>query len=98
MKTKQLLTAVLTAAFALPLAAHAADTKSTTENVKEAVSDSAITAKIKAEYAKDKDVSATKIKVDTDNKGIVTLSGTAKSKAEADKAAMIARDTKGVAS
>ena len=54
--------------------------------------------KIKAEYAKDKDVSALNIKVDTDDKGVVTLSGNAKSKAEADKAVMIARDTKGVTS
>ena len=57
-----------------------------------------ITARIKTEYAKDKDVSALNIKVDTDDKGVVTLSGTAKSKAEADKAVRIARDTKGVSS
>ncbi len=36
------------------------------------------------------------IKVDTDNKGVVTLSGNAKSQAEADKAASIARATSGV--
>jgi osmotically-inducible protein OsmY len=38
------------------------------------------------------------IKVDTDDKGVVTLSGKAKSKAEADQAVKIARDTKGVTS
>ena len=38
------------------------------------------------------------IRVDTDAKGIVTLTGNAKSKAEVDKAVKIARDTKGVAS
>jgi osmotically-inducible protein OsmY len=59
--------------------------------------DAAITTKIKTEYAKDKLVSATKIKVDT-NKGVVQLSGVAKSKAEADKAAEIAKNTKGVTS
>ena len=68
------------------------------ENVKEAVADSVITTKIKAEYAKDKQVSALNIKVDTDDKGVVTLSGKAKSTAEADKAVKIARDTKGVTS
>lgn len=81
-----------------PVAGYAAETKSTTASVKEHVSDSVITARIKTEYAKDKDVSALNIKVDTDDKGVVTLSGTAKSKAEADKAVRIARDTKGVSS
>lgn len=68
------------------------------ESVKENVGDAVITTKIKAEFAKDKDVSALNIKVDTDDKGVVTLSGKAKSKAEADKAVKIARDTKGVSS
>jgi osmotically-inducible protein OsmY len=81
-----------------PVAGHAADTKSATESVKTNVGDSVITTRIKAAYAKDKDVSALNIKVDTDNKGVVTLSGNAKSKAEADKAVKIARDTKGVSS
>jgi osmotically-inducible protein OsmY len=68
------------------------------ESVKQNVGDAVITTKIKAEYAKDKDVSALKIKVDTDDSGLVTLSGNAKSRAEADKAVRIARDTKGVSS
>jgi osmotically-inducible protein OsmY len=55
-----------------------------------------ITTKIKAAMAKDKQVSAMHIKVDTDNKGVVTLSGKAKSQAEADKAVSIARNTEGV--
>jgi hyperosmotically inducible protein len=59
--------------------------------------DALITTKIKAEHAKDKDVSATKISVDTTN-GVVTLSGTAKSKAEADKAVTLAKNVKGVTS
>ena len=59
--------------------------------------DALITTKIKAEHAKDKDVSATKISVDTTN-GVVTLGGTAKSKAEADKAVTLAKNVKGVTS
>jgi hyperosmotically inducible protein len=59
--------------------------------------DALITTKIKAEYAKDKAVSATNIKVDTNN-GVVTLSGAAKSKAEADKAVQLARNIKDVKS
>ena len=72
--------------------------KSMTESVKENVGDAVITTKIKAEYAKDKTVSAMHVKVDTDDKGMVTLSGTAKSKAESDQAVKLARDTKGVTS
>jgi hyperosmotically inducible protein len=97
MNTK-IATTLLIAALIAPVASYAADSKSTTETIKENVGDAVITTKIKAEYAKDKDVSAMKIKVDTDDKGIVTLSGTAASRAEADKAVRIARDTKGVSS
>lgn len=86
------------AVLSVPVAALAADGKTTTESVKENVGDAAITTKVKAAYAKDKDVSATSIKVDTDNKGVVTLSGTAKSKAEADKAVSLAKGVSGVTS
>jgi osmotically-inducible protein OsmY len=86
------------AALIAPVAGYAADTKSVTESVKVNVGDAVITTRIKAEFAKDKQVSALNIKVDTDNKGVVTLSGKAKNKAEADKAVKIARDTKGVSS
>jgi hyperosmotically inducible periplasmic protein len=88
-------------ALLVPVAGYAADTKETpsktTESAKEVVSDSMITTKIKAEFASDKQVSAMNIKVDTD-KGVVKLSGNAKSKDEADKAASIAKNTKGVVS
>jgi len=62
-----------------------------------AVSDAAITTKVKAKFAADKQVSATNIHVDTDN-GVVKLTGTAKSQDEAMKAADIAKATEGVAS
>jgi len=65
--------------------------------VGEKIDDAVITTKIKAEMAKDKEVSATSIKVETE-KGVVQLSGTAKSRTEADKAVVIARSVKGVAS
>ena len=48
--------------------------------------------------AKDKTVSATHIKVETDANGVVQLSGTAKSQAEADKAVSLAKGVKGVTS
>ena len=103
MNTK-LATALVIGALLAPVAGYAAEksvtksVKETVADVKETVADSVITTKIKAEFAKDKQVSALNIKVDTDDKGVVTLSGKAKSKAEADKAVKIARDTKGVTS
>ena len=62
-----------------------------------ALSDAAITTKVKAKFAAGGTVSATKIHVDTDN-GVVKLTGTAKSQDEAAKAAEIAKSTEGVAS
>jgi len=85
---------LLIGALAMPVAVFAADG----DSVKTELSDSVITTKVKAEFAKDKAVSATHVKVDTDSNGVVTLSGTAKSKAEADKAVTIAKNTKGVTS
>lgn len=60
------------------------------------VKDSAITAKIKANLAKEKLSSLKNIRVDTDGKGEVTLSGYASSQAEIDKAISVARATEGV--
>jgi len=93
MNRKFATTALLVGALTLPaLALAAGETPATF------VKDSVITAKIKAEMIKDPLVSATAIKVDTDANGVVQLSGTAKSKAEAAKAVQIAQSTKGVAS
>ncbi len=89
-------TTLVIAALILPVAGYAADLKAMKESVKENVGDAVITGKIKAEFAKDKLVKARNIRVDTDDKGVVTLSGNARSKAEADQAVRIARDTKGV--
>lgn len=76
----------------------AADEKGGTRAaVKEEMTDAGITTRIKTEYAKDKEVSAMKISVDTE-KGVVKLTGNAKSKSEADKAEQIAKNTKGVTS
>ena len=71
--------------------------KGTAPASKDGSPDALITTKIKAEYAKDKAVSAMNIKVDTNN-GVVTLGGTAKSKAEADKAVQLAKAVKDVKS
>jgi osmotically-inducible protein OsmY len=59
------------------------------------VDDAWITTKVKSEMVADKDVKAHKIDVDTKN-GVVTLTGTAASWQEANKATDIARSVKGV--
>jgi hyperosmotically inducible periplasmic protein len=99
MKAKLAAACIMAGALLVPVAGYTADTKepSKMDAAKEVVDDSVITTKIKAEFAKDKEVSAMNIKVDTD-KGMVKLSGSAKSKDEADKAASIAKNTKGVVS
>lgn len=57
--------------------------------------DAGITTAVKAKFAEDKTVAATSISVETMN-GNVQLSGFAKNQAEKDRAAALARDTKGV--
>jgi osmotically-inducible protein OsmY len=69
--------------------------QATGQDAKRVVTDSVITTRVKAKYAVDETVKATKIKVDT-KRGIVTLSGNAMSKAEADRAVAMARETDGV--
>ena len=61
----------------------------------EVVTDAAITSAVKTKMLADPTVKGLKIDVDTNN-GVVTLNGDVTSKAEMDKATMIARDTKGV--
>ena|SRR5688572_13242036 len=108
MSRKLATTALVIGALALPsLALAAGDGKlaqtsppqtaaNPPDSPKTLLKDSVITAKIKAEFMKDPAVRALAIKVDTDDKGIVQLSGTAKSQGEADKAVKIAQATKGV--
>jgi len=65
--------------------------------VGEYVDDATITTKVKAKFVESKAVAASSISVETLN-GTVLLSGFAKSQAEKDSAAAIARDVKGVKS
>jgi len=82
---------------ALPLAGHAADDRDSDRSSPKAwVKDSVITAKIKSELAAKKVSSLVHIKVDTDDKGAVLLSGNARTMAEVTQAETIARSVKGV--
>jgi hyperosmotically inducible protein len=95
MKTIKHLAAILALGLLFtPVAGYSADKEPF--SVGEFVSDSIITTKIKAEYAKDKHVSAMDIKVDTDKDGVVVLSGTADSRSEVEKAVSIAKSVEGV--
>lgn len=62
-----------------------------------AVGDAAITSAVKTRFLADTTVKGMKVDVDTDN-GVVTLNGTVSSRAEADRAMMLARNTEGVKS
>jgi hyperosmotically inducible periplasmic protein len=57
--------------------------------------DAAITSAVKAKFLADTNVSGLRIDVDTSD-GVVTLTGNVSSKAEADRAMMLARNTEGV--
>ena len=81
-----------------PVAAYAEDTNQDKDRANPAtfVKDSAITTKIKAKLAAGNLASLKDIKVDTDQNGVVWMSGTVKSQTEADQAISIARNTEGV--
>lgn len=96
MKVKTTATFLVVGGLMLPAVGFSAGNDTDRSHPSAYVKDSVVTAKIKAKLAKDKMTSATHIKVDTDNSGIVMLSGTAKSQAEADRAVEIARATDGV--
>lgn len=96
MNTKITTSALLIGASLLPVAGYSADSDSDRSSPTAFVKDSVITTKIKAKLAAEKISSVAHIRVDTDNKGVVTLSGKAKNQSEADKAASIARNVEGV--
>lgn len=98
MKIKLATTCFILGTVLAPLAAHAADSDSDRTHPVTFVKDSVITVKIKAKLADEKMSSLKNIKVDTDAKGEVVLSGKVKTQEEADKAASIAQATEGVTS
>ncbi len=96
MNTKIAAGLLVAGALMLPLAGYAADGDSDRSSPKAFVKDSVITAKIKADLAGEKMSSLVKIGVDTDNSGVVVLSGFAADQKAIDKAVAIARGVKGV--
>jgi hyperosmotically inducible protein len=84
-----------TASAGASLGSAADNTKAMGASAADKVDDASITAKVNAGLAKDKDLSAIKIDVDTQN-GVVTLSGPAPSATAKERASQIARAVKGV--
>jgi hyperosmotically inducible protein len=98
MNTKLAACCLITGALLLPITSFCADSDSDRSSPKAFAKDSAITTKIKAALAEEKLSSLVRISVDTDNNGMVTLTGTAATQAAADRAVSIARGVEGVAS
>ena len=78
-------------------AAPAQESGSMMNKAKSAVSDTKITAKVRAKLSSDRDMHGNDITVSTEH-GTVNLGGTAKSEQDAQKATEIAKSTEGVAS
>ena len=95
-KPKRMLVALIAAGLALPAVTYAADGDADRSRPRVWVKDSVITTKIKTQLTVKHPVSAVHIKVDTDANGFVMLSGNARTQAEADQAAQIARGVEGV--
>jgi len=80
-----------------PVVALAAEDQDTDRSHPKAfVKDSAITTKIKAKLAAEHVTSLARIHVDTDEDGVVWLTGSARTKEAIDKAVAIARETERV--
>lgn len=98
MKTKVATACFIIGTLLVPVASYAATGDTDRSHPMAFVKDSVITTKIKAKLAEEKMTSLVDIKVDTDAKGAVVLSGKVKTKEEADKALTIATGTEGVTS
>jgi hyperosmotically inducible protein len=95
---KKLLLTGLVAVGALYLPVAMADQDADTSHPGNYVKDSVITTKVKTKLAAKHMSTLAHIKVDTDDHGVVWLSGMAPTKDASDLAAMIAKDTDGVTS
>lgn len=94
-KSKFILSLVLISVF-LTTAPVFAEDKNSESSVGEFVKDSAITTQIKAKVLAAKEINSLHIKVDTDNSGVVVLTGAVKSAAEKERVHDIAHSVEGV--
>jgi hyperosmotically inducible protein len=97
MHKKIAVTCLIATALMLPVLGHATDDKdSDRSHPKAFVKDSVITTKIKAKLAAEHPGSMARVHVDTDDHGVVWLSGHVRSEEQRERAVAIARDTDGV--
>jgi len=96
MKSILLVTLLTSAAAFAAVALAAPPIESDTSHPGAYVKDSVITTKIKTKLAEKHLSTLTDVQVDTDNAGVVWLSGKAPSKDASDLAGMVAKDTDGV--
>ena len=96
MNTRRIVACVLAASLLGPVVAAAQDSDTDRHHPGTFIKDSAITTAIKTKLAADHPSTLAHVKVDTDKDGVVWLSGTTHTRAEADRAAEIARGTDGV--
>lgn len=95
---KVILAGVLTAGVAFAPLLLADETGAASDTSHHFVKDSVITTKVKSKLAAKHLTTLTRIKVDTDENGVVWLSGRAPSKDAVDLATELARNTDGVTS
>ena len=96
MKTKLVMTCLICGILLGPAVAMAQDSDADRSHPKAFVKDSAITTKIKTKLGAQHLTSLGRIHVDTDENGVVWLSGSARTQEAIDQAVSIARDTEGV--
>jgi hyperosmotically inducible protein len=89
---------MLAASVAVAPMAFAADAGATSDTSHHYVKDSVITTKVKSKLAAKHLSTLAHIKVDTDENGVVYLSGHAPTQDAVDMAGMVAKDTEGVTS
>jgi len=97
-KFKLATTCLVIGAVLAPVAAYAEDADTDRANPATFVKDSAVTTKIKTKLAAEHLGSLKHISVDTDQNGVVWMTGTVNNEAEANQAVTIARNTEGVTS
>lgn len=98
MKNKLAMTCFIIGSLLGPVIAHAEDADNDRIHPLTYVKDSYVTSKVKANLFDARMSSLLHIRVETDSKGEVTLSGNAKTQELADQALTIARATSGVTS
>lgn len=95
MKIKLTAACILAGSLLAPMMAHA-DSDADRSHPMNFVKDSAITTKIKTKLAAEHLKSLKNIRVDTDENGVVWLSGSASTREQMEKAGRVARGTEGV--